>query len=69
VKNLKFYLYYFPETLWFSDIHTDLFYPYCFPLSFDMLILDVLTFIMLSLVTCLISPSCHVITWHPACYT
>ena len=41
---------------WFFGIHTNLLYRYCFPVFLDMLSLDVLSFIMLSLVTCLISP-------------
>jgi len=41
---------------------TDLVYWYYFSVSFDVLSLDVLTYTMLSLITCLISPSCHAIT-------
>jgi len=48
---------------WFFGICTDLLYRYCFPVSLDMLSLDVLIFTMLSLVTCLISPlSCYYLT-------
>ena len=56
VKSLKSYLYYFSETAWLSGIRTDLLYRYCFPVSLDVLSLDVLTVTVLSLYTCLISP-------------
>jgi len=63
VQSLKSYLYYFSEAALFFGIRTDLLYRYCFPMLLVILSLDVLTFTMLSLVTCLISPSCHAITW------
>ena len=47
---------FFPENAWFSGICTDPLYQYGFPISLGMLSLDVLTYTMLSLVTCLISP-------------
>ena len=62
VKSLKFYLYCFLETAWFSGIRTDLLYRYSFSASLDVISLVMLKFTMLSLVTCLISPSCHAIT-------
>ena len=60
VKSLKSYFYCFPEIAWFFGICTNRLYQYGFPVSLDMLSLDVLAYTMLSLVTCLISPSCHV---------
>jgi len=53
LKSYKSYLYCFSETVWFFDIRADLFYRYYFSVSLDMLLLDVLTFTVLSLVTCL----------------
>ena len=53
------------------SICTDPLYQYGFPVSLDMLSLDVLTYAMLSLVTCLMSPHVmltpdtgHVTIWH-----
>ena len=54
MKSLKSYLHCFPETARFFGIRTDLLYRYYFSVSLDILILDVLTFTMLSLITCLI---------------
>jgi len=55
----------------FFGICTDPLYQYGFPVSLDMLSLVVLTYTMLSLVTCLISPHVmltpdtrHATTWH-----
>jgi len=56
VKSLKSNLYYFSEIALFSGIHTDLLYQYCFPISLDVLSLDVITFTVMSLVTYLILP-------------
>jgi len=50
-KSLKSYLYCFPETAWFSDIHIDLLCQCYFSILLDVLSLNVLTFTMLSLVT------------------
>jgi len=56
VKSLKSHLYYFSETAWFMGIRTELLYRYCYLVSLDMLLLDVLTFIVMSLNTFLILP-------------
>jgi len=65
----------FSETALFLGIHTDLLYQYCFlvshfPVSLNKHSLNVLTFTMLSFVTCLISPDPrHAITWHSTWHT
>jgi len=67
VNSLKSYLYCFSENAWFYGIRTDLLYQYCFPVSLDMLSLDVLTFTMLSLVTRPVNhPSTDI--WFLTCY-
>jgi len=66
VKSLKSYLYCSFWNCMVFGIRTDLAYRFYFSISFDMLSLIVLTYTMLSLVTRLISPSCHAITWHLA---